>query len=561
MLESTWKFSKRTVRSPQTPLESPLLCDSLSGICVDIEIGGSILNGYVELCSSSGDLDTAVQVVMDVLVAKIPLVQSSISAVLRGCVSNNDLRNLKRFLKAMRDSEMKEMQPDASCYTALITLLARAGRVDQMERAYEEMRLKELEPSNITFGAMLSCYVDFNNFPKSQEMWSELRRLQEEKGTRIPDHAWNSMLYAHVWQGDIDGAVQLFNEMKENLTLRPNTHSYTALLRLYAQNNDAHSALELFREMETNRVLPQLGTLNALIDCLTRAGNMEAAEEVYKHLETRQFVPSSDTYYLLIKGYCDQHDLDNAIRVYEACEKAEHVTPTQATLVVLLETLLKLDSGPARATQFLKETVRVYPRSAPGIYRAAISWYMAKGDDNKVAQYKADLQRVTGGSSMPAPTSKPSRAAPSIEEEGYSQQKHLKKTKVAPAKQEAHQEDEEVEPAAPAPVRNQPKQSKPAQVQRHAQVQRQRAPETAHVNEATSKKPAPGNSKPAPAPSAPVSSAQARKKVAKIVEQEQSQVEEEPAAPVAEKSKRRPPTPPNHQNQQKKAQGPAKNQE
>lgn len=487
------------------------------------------MNSHIELCSQIGEVDAAVSVALDLLSAKAPLIQSTINAILRACVSNNDLRNLKRFLKAMRDSEMPEMQPDAACYTALITLLARAGRVDQMERAFEEMKSKDLEPSNITYGAMLSCYVDFNEFERALEVWNELLRLQEEKSIRIPDHAWNSMLYAHVWQGDLQGATQLFAQMKQGNNVRPNTHSYTALLRLYAQNNDAHSALQIFQEMEENRVLPQLGTLNALMDCCTRSGDMDAAEEVFKHLETRNFVPSSDSYYILIKGYCDQLNISEALRVYHAAKAAPNVTPTQATFVVLLETLLRVSENHQDANRFFSETMRLYPRSAPALYRVMIAHYNQCGDKHKAKQMTAELEKLKSGDRKTAPRAAVHENIEEEDERHYVQPKSSKSSRAMAPDEDVPDDIDEVEAA---PVRLPASRSRvppPSPAKRNV---------VSHPGRSRYVEQEPEESEEAEIPPAraaaphAISSAQSRKKVAKIIEEDsQKEQEEEESRP------------------------------
>lgn len=492
----------------------------------DIEIGGSILNGYIELCSSNGDLETALGVVVDVLDSKVPLIQSSINSVLRSCVANNDLRNLKRFLKAMRDSEIPEMQPDNGCYTALITLLGRVGRVEQMERAFDEMRQKNLEPTSFTYSAMLSCYVDFNIFNKAQEIWGELARLKEDASVRIPDHAWNSMLYAHVWQGDVVGAVELFRQMKESGDITPNTHSYTALLRLYAQNNDAHNALQLFQEMEDNRVLPQLGTLNALIDCCGRSGDMEAAEEVYKHLLARQFVPSSDTYYLLVKGYCDQRDVENALRVYEEAKSGGIVVPTQSTCVTVLETLLAVN--PSQAEDFFSDTIREFPKSSAALYRIMIEHFKATGDAARVRSLTLDQKGglATKASASTAPPStasrKPLRVVNVVQDDIVLEEEES----TPPQRSQLPHRPQTRPQQAYAPPYRGTARSSPPPASTGAPTLKQPARPPPHVERT-----AVGSAQPAPA-----SSAQARKKVASIVSSGKSQSNSESPSTNAEDS-------------------------
>ncbi|CAJ1444376.1 unnamed protein product, partial [Effrenium voratum] len=153
----------------------------------------------------------------------------------------------------------------------------RAGNIDRVLQAWEEMQAEGLEANAVTYGCMLDACVKC---------------------------------------GHLEKALQIFAIMRQR-GLHRNTILYATLIKGFAKSKDPLAAKNLYREMRAERVPCNVVVFNSLIDACVRACDLQGAAEVLQEMTATNVRPDLITFSTLIKGYCSNGELSKAMRLQE----------------------------------------------------------------------------------------------------------------------------------------------------------------------------------------------------------------------------------------------------
>jgi pentatricopeptide repeat protein len=143
-------------------------------------------------------------------------------------------------------------------------------------------------------------------------MW---RELTEERKVTPSEEVFASMVDACLANGDLDGAVSVFSEMKQALPdFSRGAVVFSALVKACVQRKMAKLATEVYDEIKDVCTCSKV-TYNTLIDALVRQGEMDRATDLFRDMSLKSVTPDLITYSTLIKGHCVRGDLEQGLQL------------------------------------------------------------------------------------------------------------------------------------------------------------------------------------------------------------------------------------------------------
>jgi pentatricopeptide repeat protein len=141
------------------------------------------------------------------------------------------------------------------------------------------------------------------------------------------------LVAAHGRAGRPEAAQRLFEKMGQRQRTRPLAEAYGALIR--SLRADPARALGVWRRMEEAHVAPALGTYNAMVDALARAGRIDDAHALLERMKERGTQPSVVTYTALVRA-CVRHGRPDLAADFYVEMRQRHIRPDAVALTTLL---------------------------------------------------------------------------------------------------------------------------------------------------------------------------------------------------------------------------------
>jgi pentatricopeptide repeat protein len=115
--------------------------------------------------------------------------------------------------------------------------------------------------------------------------------------------------------GDLDGAVAVFREMKQALPdFSRGAVVFSALVKACVQRKLTKLATEVYDEIKDVCTCSKV-TYNTLIDALVRQGELDRATDLFRDMSLKAVTPDLITYSTLIKGHCVRGDLEHGLQL------------------------------------------------------------------------------------------------------------------------------------------------------------------------------------------------------------------------------------------------------
>jgi len=134
-------------------------------------------------------------------------------------VSYNTL--MKGWIRAGRTDKVKEVfnrmhkstqaRPNVEAWSIYVDALGKAGELEAMQQAVNEMRQQGVQPNVFTFNAMLNGYASHNQ----PEQMEETAALMQSTGIKMNRASYSTLLKGWRLVGRTDKVKEVFKQMHE----------------------------------------------------------------------------------------------------------------------------------------------------------------------------------------------------------------------------------------------------------------------------------------------------------------------------------------------------------
>ncbi|KAK4057974.1 hypothetical protein OIO90_001193 [Microbotryomycetes sp. JL221] len=271
-------------------------------------------------------------------------------------------------LMMFEESQRFNVKPNVYLFNTLISKLSRARRAKQALEYFELMKTFGLQPSSITYGAIINACCK---------------------------------------TGDDSSADYLFQEMVSAPGFRPRVPPYNTMIQFYVSTKpNRERALYYYNQLVKARVQPTSHTYKLLLDAYGTIGqpDLESLENVFTTLCQDPSTNVTGVHWAaLINAYgIGAQDLDKAISVFNAIE--EHPTTTRSGSrlpdAVVYESLLNVLLANGRAdlcSQYVADMDRRQVRKTAYVANILIKAHAALNDMNSARQVFESLSDPATG--------------------------------------------------------------------------------------------------------------------------------------------------------------------
>lgn len=212
-----------------------------------------------------------------------------------------DYDGIRYVLQEMRSLGVK---PNLVVYNTLLEALGKAGKPGLARSLFEEMVRSGVVPDAKTLTALVKIYGKARWARDALELWERMR----SNGWPMDFILYNSLLSMCADLALEEEAEKLFEDMKQSELCRPDSRSYTAMLNTYGSGGNVDRAMQLFDEMSEIGVAINVMGCTCLIQCLGRARRIDDLVKVFEASLERGVKPDDKLCgcFLSVVSFCEE---------------------------------------------------------------------------------------------------------------------------------------------------------------------------------------------------------------------------------------------------------------
>lgn len=202
--------------------------------------------------------------------------------------------------------------PDIFTLNSVISANGNIGKIEKMEKWYDEFKLMGVKADVQTFNILIKSYGRAGMYDKVKSVldFMEKRFFSPEVIT------YNIVIETFGKAGNIEKMDEYFKKMK-HIGMKPNSITYCSLVSAYSKAGLITKVDSILRQVENSDVVLDTPFFNSIISAYGRAGNVEKMDEFFLAMKERHCVPDNITFATMIQAYTAQgmteaaQDLEN----------------------------------------------------------------------------------------------------------------------------------------------------------------------------------------------------------------------------------------------------------
>jgi len=197
---------------------------------------------------------------------------------------------------------------DVVSYNSVIKGFTQAGMSARCFDCLHEMRARNLEPDDVTFGSLLDMCITVNDMGAADQVVNLLMRRDQPVDTVV----CTMFIKGFVRAQKLPKAVELYEEMKRRTGegSRPDIVTYSVLIKAHVDSHNLEQALSVVEDMVTAGHSPDDIILTHLLEGCRYVSNHALGKKLFEDMLAAGVKPSDFTLITMLKlhGRCGAHD-------------------------------------------------------------------------------------------------------------------------------------------------------------------------------------------------------------------------------------------------------------
>merc|ERR1719253_1795871 len=236
-------------------------------------------------------------------------------------------------------SRENDLIVDVVSYNTVIKGFAQAGMLPRCFDCLQEMRERNLEPDDVTFGTLFDMAISDNDMGAANEVVDLLVR-----GDRPVDTVMCTLFIKGLVRAQkLPKAMELYEEMKRRNCegARPDIVTYSVLIKAFVDSHDLERALLLVEDLSAAGHTPDDIILTHLLEGCRYVGNHALGKKLFEDILAAGVKPSDFTLITMVKlhGRCGAHD--EAYKLVANWEKQYGLKPSVIHYTCLMSGCLR----------------------------------------------------------------------------------------------------------------------------------------------------------------------------------------------------------------------------
>lgn len=225
-------------------------------------------------------------------------------------------------------------------YNIMLRILGKARKWDELERLWDEMKMKRVAPINSTYGTLIDVYSK-GGLKEDALLW--LQRMNEQ-GMQPDEVTMGIIVQMYKKAGEFRKAEEFFkmwssdkskNEkntleaqrvstarVKSGAQLSLSLYTYNTLIDTYGKSGQLQEMSQTFQKMLEEGVIPDTITFNTMIHIYGNIGQLEEVNKLVRKMEELNRKPDTRTYNILISLYAKRDDINLAFSYFAQMKQA-----------------------------------------------------------------------------------------------------------------------------------------------------------------------------------------------------------------------------------------------
>ncbi|XP_020574687.1 pentatricopeptide repeat-containing protein At2g01390 [Phalaenopsis equestris] len=199
---------------------------------------------------------------------------------------------------------------DHFTYTTMLDIFGEAGRIESMRKVLREMEEKGLRIDAATYTSVMHWIAKDGDFEGAVEVWEEMKRRRGCRPTGVSYTAFMKVLFDH---GRPREAAGVYREMLD-LGIRPNCFTYTVMMEYLAGAGLFKEAFEIMKEMQEAGILPDKATCNILIQKCSIARETMMVTQILSYMKENSIVLRRPVFLEAMEAFRNFSEINHLLR-------------------------------------------------------------------------------------------------------------------------------------------------------------------------------------------------------------------------------------------------------
>eukprot|EP00930_Biecheleria_cincta_P026224 TRINITY_DN1850_c0_g1_i5.p1 TRINITY_DN1850_c0_g1~~TRINITY_DN1850_c0_g1_i5.p1 ORF type:complete len:1082 (+),score=247.97 TRINITY_DN1850_c0_g1_i5:218-3247(+) len=272
-------------------------------------------NCLLNVAASSANFVEASKVLRSMEESGVKADRYTVSIMLKLLKKLKGSKDAKKCLEFLDCSGIQPCSDEILMNTVLETYM-RLKEFQRLEAILQSFEESSMRPSVPTYGSIIKAYASLQRIDKCWYYWEE---MQTQRGLQPNEIVFGCMLDALVSNGQVEEAVELFNQTK----MKPNAVVCSILIKGFSNAQQPERAMEFWHDMRKKGMKMNTAAYNAMVDVLAKLGNMDKVSEIIQHMAEDDCKPDAITHSTVAKGYAVKGDLDKAMEILRGMQQAK----------------------------------------------------------------------------------------------------------------------------------------------------------------------------------------------------------------------------------------------
>ncbi|KAK9365781.1 hypothetical protein V1509DRAFT_632126 [Lipomyces kononenkoae] len=183
--------------------------------------------------------------------------------------------------------------------------LAAAKDYNSMQQLFENVIASGSQPSAYHYNVTMHALGEIGQVGIVNRLLEDMR----EKHMKIPIQVIATVMWSRSMVGDLEGAIELFENIGE-YDLERNDVVYNIALSVYKKLDDAENMFQTFRRMLRDDIIPTKRHITTLMSLFAKRGDVERSEAMVRLLQHFEIEPDAAVFNVLAAAYIQKsHDM------------------------------------------------------------------------------------------------------------------------------------------------------------------------------------------------------------------------------------------------------------
>lgn len=337
----------------------------------DLAIYSEMLKGFFK----AGKTEVGLELLEEMKTSGVHPNKITLLAVIKACITDAELDRALEIFSEMQHKFGLDLSP--SFYRAFLKKCARLRKFKKVEEILNAIKEAGIELDQRILSGPIFDLAAERDLDGAIELFHQVKK---QFGLKIFDtSAYKLLLRAYTQLGKFDAYMTLFSEVVE-AGVQPDTNVFNSIIKASTSRGDFDSVMARFSEMKEHfKLKPDTQSYNLIFEMCATVGNIQKAEEILNEMREAGVKPDRKTFNMLMKACANSGDFNSALRHFSEMQEHYKLKPFSFVYNCLL--YMCANAGNLqKAEELLGQMVTDGVRPNAYTFSIVIEAYAANGD-------------------------------------------------------------------------------------------------------------------------------------------------------------------------------------